>query len=216
MMPERALHWEQRDTLIMTDPHFGKAAAFRAYGVPVPSGTTAANLERLDAALHASRAGRLLVLGDFFHAAAGRAPDTLARIATWRAARASLEIVLVPGNHDIAAGMPPLEWGIRCVRGELFDSPFRFRHQPGAVDDARPCFAGHVHPAVLLEDAGGARLRAPAFLFGERLALLPAFGGFTGGARVAPRDGDRVFAVGNDEIVEVRGVLRGRRGGRET
>jgi len=33
--------------------------------------------------------------------------------------------------------------------------------------------------------------------------VLPAFGGFTGGATVRPRRGDRVFVVAEEEIVEV-------------
>jgi uncharacterized protein len=209
MLPERALFWKRRRTLIIADPHFGKAAAFRAHAVPVPSGTTAANLERLAGALASTGAGRLIVLGDFFHAAAGRAADTLARIAAWRAAHAALEIVLVLGNHDVTAGPPPADWRIRCVPEHL-EAPFQFRHDPGDLSDETPCFAGHVHPAVMLEDASGATLRVPVFLFGRTHALLPAFGGFTGAAQVKPRRGDRIFAVGEDVVVEVRTAV-GRR-----
>jgi uncharacterized protein len=214
MLPERALFWKRGRMLIIADPHFGKAAAFRARGVPVPSGTTAANLERLACALATTGAARLLVLGDFFHAAAGRAPDTLARIAAWRAAHAALEIVLVLGNHDIAAGSPPADWRIRQVH-EHREVPFRFRHDAEDDGDATPCLAGHVHPAVMLEDASGATLRVPVFLFGRTQALLPAFGDFTGTARVKPRRGDRIFAVGQDVVVEVGAAapLRRVRGG---
>src|SRR5690606_20889355 len=72
LLSERAIAWPAQRTLIIADPHWGKAAAFRAHGVPVPGGTTAADLARLDSALAGAGATRLIVLGDFWHARRGR------------------------------------------------------------------------------------------------------------------------------------------------
>ncbi len=44
---ERALYWPAGRTLFVADVHLGKTAAFRAGGVALPGGATAANLERL-------------------------------------------------------------------------------------------------------------------------------------------------------------------------
>ena len=87
LLPERAVFWPRAGALIIADAHFGKAATFRAAGIPVPGGTTAEMLRRLDAALDRGGATRLLVLGDLLHARAGRAPRTLELVAAWRAAR---------------------------------------------------------------------------------------------------------------------------------
>ena len=46
---DRALYWTRARTLFVADVHLGKAAAFRAGGVPVPRGTTATDLARLTA-----------------------------------------------------------------------------------------------------------------------------------------------------------------------
>jgi uncharacterized protein len=200
---DRAVHWAAAGAVLLADPHFGKAAAFRAAGVPVPHGTTGETLRRLAALLDATRPERLFILGDFFHAAAGRAPATLQAIAGWRAAHAGLDVVLVRGNHDVRAGPPPPEWRIATVAEPFSVGPFELRHVPGVGDGAPPSLAGHVHPVVRLADGTGASLRAPCFLFGGSHALLPAFGAFTGGARVTPAAGDRVFAVGEDAVVEV-------------
>src|SRR5512141_3052207 len=113
LFPERALLWREVATLIIADPHFGKAAAFRAGGVPVPTGTTADDVARLEQLVSRTGARRLLILGDFFHARAGRAPGTLAQLAAWRARDPGLSVELVAGNHDRHAGAPPTEWGIR-------------------------------------------------------------------------------------------------------
>lgn len=204
LLPERAIFWPRRDTLIITDPHFGKTAAFRTAGLAVPGSDLAHDLARLNAALMQTRARRLVILGDFFHAASGRTPDTLAQLAAWRARHAACEVLLVRGNHDRGAGDPPAEWEFTCVCPPCDDPPFTFRHHPPEAGDAASfVLAGHVHPAVVLADRLGARLRMPCFHFGTRLALLPAFGVFTGAKRIAPAIEDRIFAVCPDGLVEI-------------
>ncbi len=202
LLPERALLWYEGRTLVLADPHFGKAAAFRAGGIPVPSGTTADDVARLDRLVRQHAPRRLVVLGDFFHAVSGRAPETLAAIAAWREGQAQLEIELVAGNHDRHAGAPPESWRIRVHRAPLADGPFLFCHEPptAPATGGRHALAGHVHPVISLEDRTG-RLRAPCFVFGEHVALLPAFGSFTGGRSVTRARGDRLYAVGPDEVV---------------
>lgn len=202
LLPERALLWERTATLVVADAHLGKAAAFRAAGLPLPGGTTTETLNRLSAALARTAARRLLLLGDFFHARAGRAARTLAAIAAWRERHKDLEIVLVRGNHDRGAGDPPCEWGFACHDEPWIEGPFAFRHHP-QEEKAGYVLAGHIHPAVSLSGMGGQREKLPCFLFGERIGLLPAFGDFTGGATVRPRRGDRVLVVAGAEVIEI-------------
>ena len=202
LLPERALFWERKEALIVADVHLGKAAAFRAAALPLPGGTTTEALLRLGAALKRTGARRLLFLGDLLHARAGRAARTLAAIAAWREDHSDLDILLVRGNHDRGAGDPPDDWRIRCVDEPWREGPFAFRHHP--EDDSEGyVLAGHIHPAVHLLGAGRQSETLPAFLFGKSCALLPAFGGFTGGARVRPRRGDRVYVLAAGEVIEV-------------
>src|SRR5689334_15853896 len=107
LMPEHALWMPQRKTLLVADAHFGKAATFRAGGIFVPRGTTATTLARLERARARTNATRVVFLGDLLHAREGRSPETLRLVADWRASRADVEVVLVRGNHDRAAGDPP-------------------------------------------------------------------------------------------------------------
>src|SRR5690242_20438181 len=134
LLPERAAFWSRTETLLVADPHFGKAAAFRAAGVPVPRGTTSETLTRIGLALDRTRARRLVFLGDFLHAREGRAPETLRVINEWRAQRASTEMILVRGNHDVRAGDPPLELDVKCVDAPLVEGPFAFTHKPTRSD----------------------------------------------------------------------------------
>ena len=196
LRPDRSLFWPRARVLVIADPHFGKAEAFRAAGVPVPGGS-AEPLARLAIALNETGAERLVVLGDFWHARAGRTARVTGELAEWRAERPGLGVQLVRGNHD-SAGPPPDGWGDWAH--ERSEGPFEFVHAPGPVVGGGYVLAGHLHPGVVL---GRERLRLPAFWFGPRAGVLPAFGAFTGAATVPVRRGDRVFAVAGTEVVDV-------------
>jgi len=204
LLPERAAYWPRRRTLILADPHFGKAAAFRAGGVPVPVAASEASLQRLDSVLTRTDATRLIFLGDLLHAAAGRTPAVLAAIEGWRRKHSAIEVVLVRGNHDHRAGDPPATWGFDCVDEPWHEPPFAWRHVPAAVKGAY-AMAGHLHPAVRLADRRGHSLALPCFYFGHAYAVLPAFGEFRGTALVAPRPGERVVVVADGTLVEKTG-----------
>lgn len=202
LLPERAIYWPRRSTLLIADTHWGKAATMRAHSVPVPSGTTNEDLARLSAALDRSGARRLVILGDVIHARKGRSPETLASVARWRERHASTEILLVRGNHDQRAGDPPVDLGIRCVDAPFAEPPFAYRHFPHPAPEGY-VLAGHIHPAIKLCGGGKQRATLPCFLFGPRVGILPAFGGFTGMGRIDPAEGDRVYAIAGDEVIDV-------------
>src|SRR5690606_27996486 len=86
--------------LLVSDVHLGKAAAFRAAGRPLPTGTTRAELARLDALVGATRARRLCVLGDLVHHELDPEGSTLKALAAWLVERRVLQPRLVLGNHD--------------------------------------------------------------------------------------------------------------------
>jgi DNA ligase-associated metallophosphoesterase len=186
----------------VADAHFGKAATFRASGIFVPRGTTTTALARLDAAIEHTGATRIIFLGDLLHAREGRSPETLRVLSEWRATHSVVEMILVRGNHDRSAGDPPERLGIRCVDAPMIDGPFAFTHHPRVLDGWY-VFAGHVHPGARLSGPGRQHARLPCFWMREHLAVLPAFGDFTGLGEVELTEGDRVFAVAGPEIIEV-------------
>ncbi len=214
LLAERAAFRPDSRTLLVADPHFGKAASFRALGVAVPGGTTAATLARLERAMVRTGARRVVFLGDFLHARTGRAPGTLATLARWREAHAGVALVLVRGNHDLRAGDPPAELGIEACDGPCADAPFAYAHHP-VESAAGYVLAGHLHPSVTLRGSGRQRQRLPCFHFGARCGVLPAFGEFTGTAEVAVREGDGLYAVADTEVVRLTwgvGAARGKSG----
>ncbi len=84
LLPEGGMYWHESQALLIADPHFGKADHFRRSGIPVPWGTTADNIRRLDAMLDRTEAPRLIVLGDVFHAREGVTEGMVRLLADWR------------------------------------------------------------------------------------------------------------------------------------
>ena len=241
LLARRALWWPDASTVFVADVHLGKAETFRALGVPVPSGPTEATLHRLGALLDDCGARRLVVLGDLLHARPAQALATVSALRAWRRAHASLECVLVRGNHDDRAGDPPSDLDIEVVAEPARLGPFALCHEPleeradpasftglgpgsGAGSgsghdldldlDLGPAYrlAGHLHPAVRLHGRGGDSARLPCFSVGRMQTVLPAFGDFTGAASVSRASAQRLFAIAGDRVFEVPRAAAGRRG----
>jgi DNA ligase-associated metallophosphoesterase len=199
LSPDRALYWPRHERLLLADPHFGKGGVFRQNGLAVPSGDTGADLDRVSHLLEETGARELFVLGDFLHAPPRGSEPWLERFSQWRRRHAALRVVVTRGNHD-RLSRAPAQWDIEWQPGPIVCPPFVLQHEP-APSDAGYVLAGHLHPVVRL---GSAResLRTPVFWFGDAVGVLPAFGSFTGGSKIRPQPGDRLFAVGPD-IVEL-------------
>ena len=202
LFPERAAFWQRENTLLVADVHFGKAAAFRAGGIPVPGGTTAEALRRLDDLILQTKASRIVFLGDFLHAREGRAPDTLRTLSEWREKWHELDLVLVRGNHDRHAGDPGSELRITCVDAPFVVAPFAFAHRPKEWEQGY-VLSGHLHPSVLLVGAGRQSARLPCFWFGSRVGVLPAFGDFTGFSEAPVSNGDQVWGIAGGTVLRV-------------
>jgi len=166
----RALWLAPERLLVVADLHWGYATAHRARGHLLPIWGD----DEIEAGLHALialyRPAEMIWLGDIVHAAegAGRAERFLAT--------ATLDVTVLAGNHD-------RRWpgaAVRTVRRE----GYFFHHGDGAADipPADVEVIGHHHPAVILEDGAGARLKLPALVAAERRLVLPAFSPWAGGS----------------------------------
>ena len=202
LLAEKALYWPRARMLVVADIHFGKAASFRALGVPVPRGTTTENLDRLDALMALHAVDEVLFLGDFLHARAAHASATVAAMLAWRQRHPGLALVLVRGNHDRHAGDPAVALGMRVVDEPYRVGPFACCPHPHLVSEGY-VLAGDVHPVFVLATRVDA-LRLPCFLVGPQRMILPSFGAFTGGHAIAPAADERVWVSAGDAVHCVR------------
>jgi DNA ligase-associated metallophosphoesterase len=199
LLAERALWWPAGEMLFVADLHLGKAASFRALGQPVPHGTTAQNLARLDRLIEQHRPRELVVLGDFLHDAQARTPQLLASLEAWREQHADLRCTLVRGNHDSHAGDPPPALRFESVDEPYLSGPFAACHHP-RPHPTHFVLGGHLHPVCRLQGSGRDSLRMPCFVREERRLILPAFGEFTGGWLMEAMPGRHFYGIGGDAV----------------
>ncbi|HEY9024948.1 MAG TPA: ligase-associated DNA damage response endonuclease PdeM [Burkholderiaceae bacterium] len=206
LLPQRAAWHGASRTLFIADLHLGKSASFRAQGLPVPSGTSQDNLDRLAALVDRHDAARVVFLGDLLHSRHAQRATAIAPLRAWRDAHAALRCVLVRGNHDSHAGDPP-----PALRFEIVDEPWTVDGAPGLVACHHPqrvagaaALAGHWHPAVTLRGPARDHERLACFCHfadddGDVL-VLPAFGAFTGSSPQAPPAGSTCWPVGGERV----------------
>ena len=200
--PYRALYWARMRWLIVADLHLGKAAHFRKAGIPLPEGSDQATLARLDRLIEEFRPERLILLGDLFHSVHNRQWETF--VAWCKAQEIAIHLVL--GNHDILADRRYADACLNVHTDTIEEGPFVFTHEP-ADRPGTYVIAGHVHPGVKLQGLVHGSMRLPCFLFGEKQALLPAFGTNTGLFIMKPSITDRVFAVTDRAVLDVSSGL---------
>ena len=202
LLPEKALYWPRRKLLVIADIHFGKAAAFRSLGVPVPRGTTTQNLLALDGLMAAWPSEAIVFLGDFLHARAAHAPAPVAARLAWRLGHPHLALTLVRGNHDRHAGDPAAALGIELVDEPFTLGPFALCHHPDVASESY-VLAGHVHPVFILSSRLDS-LRLPCFVVGPERMILPSFGAFTGGHVIDEAADDAIYVSSGEAIHYVR------------
>jgi DNA ligase-associated metallophosphoesterase len=203
LLPERAIFMPASDTLLIADAHFGKASSFRQLGVPVPSGTTGETLDVLGGIVKRLAVQRIVFLGDFLHSARSHGPTTMAAMSEWRERHASLELILVRGNHDERAGDPPGHLDIHPCEEPLMHGDIALCHMPQAQPDAY-VLAGHLHPCLSIGGRAHDWHRLPCFWFTAQFGVLPAFGSFTGMQTIRAGRGERVFATTDERVFELR------------
>lgn len=204
--------------LIVADVHLGKAASFRALGVPVPNQVTEESLERLSVLIRVSRSSSLIVLGDLIHdrkALSGLLPIW----ERWREQHPQLALRLIVGNHDRKLSRSAIEHqlpGLQVHEENLLDQGLVMAHEAddlinmqapvdAPVDAPVRGLCGHEHPVVLIPDALKAKhIRRPCFYLDHRQILhLPAFGSFTGGHPVSLAQCKRLFIDMVDAVKEL-------------
>jgi DNA ligase-associated metallophosphoesterase len=201
LSPESCLYWEEEQSLVASDIHFGKSGHFRKEGIGIPQTVFKEDLQRLIAQIQFFQPKQLIIVGDFFHS---RMNSEVLLFEKWRRDLSALPIHLVRGNHDILEDVWYAENEITVHEPKLKIPPFTFIHEPAdnsefSTDDY--FFSGHVHPGISIQGSGKQSLQFPCFYFSDTYAILPAFGRFTGLHSIKPKKKDNVVAIVNKKIV---------------
>jgi DNA ligase-associated metallophosphoesterase len=202
LLPQKAIYWKERDTILISDLHIGKIAHFRKAGIPIPREGSQNNFKRLDQILQTAKASNILFVGDLFHSDVNQEWD---QFCTWRKQYPNIKMDIVLGNHDRLPENFCDAYRIGIYPTELILEPFTFAHHPReAGNDTEYVVSGHVHPVVSLSGVARQHVTVPCFYFGKQQAILPSFGYFTGGFAIDIEETDSVVAVVKDQLFAVQ------------
>ncbi|MEL6986256.1 MAG: ligase-associated DNA damage response endonuclease PdeM [Bacteroidota bacterium] len=200
--PLKSLYWPRKNLLLISDLHLGKVAHFRKHGLAVPAKAGQINLINLETLIHQFTPSRIVFLGDLFHSEMN---------SEWLSFKAfikdhpAIRFELVIGNHDILQEESYSDAKLKLHNPYLEEHPILFSHHP--IDDLPDQwynFCGHIHPAIQLKGKGKQYLKVPCFYFGKQQGILPAFGAFTGLAKILPEKGDQVWGIIEKELIEFK------------
>ncbi|MBK9256478.1 MAG: ligase-associated DNA damage response endonuclease PdeM [Saprospiraceae bacterium] len=199
LLPEKAIFIKESRTLVISDLHLGKVTHFRNSGIAVPAASEGTSMQMLSSAIEKYTPSDVWFLGDLFHSVHNNIWEQFSHYVK---SRKEIAFTLIKGNHDILSDQCYADAGIVVVE-ELKFNEILFTHEPlDYINNHFYNIAGHIHPGVILRGKGRQYLRLPCFLFGIHNALIPAFGHFTGIKTVEPREGDKVYVVGDNQIFE--------------
>jgi len=185
-------------SLLLSDLHLGKSSHFRKHGLAVPLAVMETNFLRLRELCDLFEPEEVVFLGDLFHSVENRSID---RFHAFRQ-NVNVPLSLIRGNHDLYSVDLYAELGISCETHRDVGAMIWIHDESDIITD-KHVVSGHVHPGVRLGDGSRNRLRLPVFCLGESRSLLPAFGGFTGLHIISPLDDDRLYAIAEDQVVQI-------------
>ena len=205
LSPHRCIFWEEKSALILSDLHFGKTGHFRKYGIAVPQHVYKEDLQRLISLIQHFQPRQLIIAGDLFHS---KMNQELELFKKWRHDLSAVDMRLILGNHDILHKQWYQDAGIEVHEKTWEAAPFLFCHDAAdcsshALSANYYSFTGHIHPGISIYGLGRQSLRFPCFYFTESYCVLPAFSRFTGTYRIQPGDGDHVFAIVDDQVLQM-------------
>jgi DNA ligase-associated metallophosphoesterase len=203
LLPEKALYWPQKQTLIIADLHLGKTTHFRREGLYLPSDLAQKQLEPVVALCNRWEAEKLLILGDLFHS---KTVEDQIHLQKWTSTPLAPEIVLVRGNHDKLDDVFYHGCGLNTVVTHLQIGTLSFGHFQTGEDlpEGYFHFSGHLHPSYTVGRGKVGQVALPCFwVRGDGNVILPAIGAFTGCSRIKPAEADKVFAVVGSSVRRV-------------
>lgn len=199
LLPNKALFWPLHRMLIIADAHIGKISHFRKAGASLPLSASHVQLCKFDLLLSSINPDTVVFLGDLFHSELNSEWSDFTAILR---SHSSKKFILVQGNHDVLHKNLYHNAEIDTF-GELYVDGIRMTHQPITPDAEQYVVCGHIHPGYLLAGRGRQRLRLPCLWKGNQMAVLPAYGDFTGLHLIMPNPGESVFLFSGNKISRI-------------
>ncbi len=188
--------------LIVADLHMGYEEALEAQGIHLPPVQYKKIRELTEAMLEETGAERLIVLGDVKHEFGSALRQEWSEVLDYFGAlkERGVEVHVVRGNHDnfLIPILKRLEVPLHDPYLRMGDYIFVHGHKPLPVEaysgEGALVVMGHEHPAILLRDELGVKMKFKCFLEGthegKRLIVVPSLSPLMPGTELnlTPRD----------------------------
>lgn len=201
LLPEKAIYLPDYTSLLIADPHFGKAAHFRKAGIPVPEEVHQGDYVKIQQLIQGFRPAHLFFLGDLFHSELN---STWGDLESFRELFPEINFHLIKGNHDI---LPDVIY--RSDLWQVHEEAYQLdkmilSHEPLAeIPEGKVNLCGHIHPGLSLYGRGKQKLTLPCYFVSLNQMILPAFGRFTGLARMACGKNEQAFVIADKKVIRV-------------
>lgn len=178
LLKEKAAFLFDPKVLVVADLHLGKDVHFSRHGLPI-GGATNETFENLRDLIALTQPSQIVFAGDLFHSSINESWPIFVEFVSGLHAPVSL----ARGNHDVIPARRYEELGIRAEQ-TIEVPPFAVYHHPPVDHTAHELYGicGHIHPGVKIGAGPGDVL--PCFVEMPGYCILPAFGRFTGFAKM--------------------------------
>lgn len=193
--PSGAAYIPESKTLLIADLHLGKINHFRSEGIALPVTKNFADFQKIEALLQNFDCKSVIFLGDLFHSVLN---DAYHHFSDFIRKYPTIKWHLVLGNHDIIH--PEL---LRLTGLQIYQQSFTLNdvllvHEPMQAE--LPHICGHIHPVVRIKGKGRQKIRLRCFVKEPKRLILPAFGYFTGGFEIKPRDEIIIYPIARERL----------------
>lgn len=200
LLPQKALFWKEKQTLIISDVHLGKASHFRKNGMAMPMKSGLEDLTQLNSLLEMYQPKQVLILGDLFHSAYNQEWEYFGSILK---KHPNTKCVLVRGNHDILQMHQYERHNLLVYKNSLQEGNIIFAHDVVEIAAHEFIITGHIHPGFVLHGKGRQRLALPCFYKKKNRLILPAFGGLTGLAHMSKDTEAEIYVSTGERVIKV-------------
>jgi len=200
---DKIIYWSKWQTVFIADLHLGKTTHFRKAGIAVPTAIIKAEIDRIENIILKFRPKRIFFLGDLFHSDLNHEWDIFNDFLDQHP---TVEFILIKGNHDILNDKIYNLSQLKIKKEPFQLYPFILTHHPlrkVKVNDNELNLCGHIHPGISIKGKGRSYLSLPCFYMDENIMILPAFGRFTGLAKIKPKKDSSTFIVLNDSVKKI-------------
>lgn len=201
LLPEKAIYLPDYASLLIADPHFGKAAHFRKAGIPVPEDVHKGDYVKIQRLIQHYLPSHIIFLGDLFHSELNFSWGDLE---SFRELFPEINFHLIKGNHDI---LPEVIYrsGLWQVHKEEYHlGKMILSHEPlPEIPEGKVNLCGHIHPGISLYGRGRQKLTLPCYYISQNQMIIPAFGRFTGLAKMVCGKNEQAFVIADKKVIQV-------------